>query len=398
MRVLIVNSMFANALYRRCADELGRIPDVDLTMLTVDGWRMNGRPMPFEELVVGSPYRTVVGNAGWKGYENRGFYTSGVARAFRLSKPDVFFLMEEPFSVFAAELLAAKSLFAPKAPVVFFTWNNLSLTTFDYRPSFFYRSVSRLTLPRMHYALTANNAGIEVLRDFGFNKPIKTVGYGVDTVAYSSPRAEQVAAIRSSLGIAVSDIVVGYVGRLLHMKGIDLLIDAVSHLVEQGMPNLKLLLIGSGEAEQMLLAQAQQRGISQIIRHVPTVKHGEVPDYMHALNILVLPSRRVGMWAEQFGRVLVEAMAAGKIVIGSSSGAIPEVIGDAGFVFEENNSADLTRVLAHAVQLLDEDRITLAGRARHRARNDYSWQRFANDAFEAIDYCHKTYNLRSPRP
>src|SRR5579872_6470857 len=122
MRTLIVNSMFASASYRRCADELGALPNLTLSVLTVKEWRMNALPMPFEPLSVLAPYATVVGNAAWRGYENRGFYTSGLLRAFRISRPEVLFLMEEPFSIFAAEILLAKSIIAPRIPVVFFTW------------------------------------------------------------------------------------------------------------------------------------------------------------------------------------------------------------------------------------------------------------------------------------
>ncbi|MDP4200326.1 MAG: glycosyltransferase [Bacteroidota bacterium] len=393
MRVLIINSMFANRLYRRAADELGALPETELTMLTVDAWRMNGRPMPFEELQAGSPYAAVIGNAGWRGYENRGFYRSGIIRAFRQSNPEVIFLMEEPFSVFAAEVLLIRSLLAPTVPVVFFTWNNLSLTTFDYRPSSFYRNVARWTLPRMDFGLTANTAGIQVLRDSGFRKPVRTIGYGVDSVAYSAPRPGRAREVRVALGIADSDLVIGYVGRLIEMKGVDLLIEAFANL-KQEIPDraMKLLLVGSGEAEQAILRLVAVRGIAADFRHVPSVAHGEVPDYMHALDILVLPSRRKAMWAEQFGRVLVEAMAAGKIVIGSSSGAIPEVIDDAGFVFQENNAEDLAAKIRIAIDLKPEKREQLANRARERATVHYSWHRFALDARDAIEEVFVTHS------
>ena len=117
----------------------------------------------------------------------------------------------------------------------------------------------------------------------------------------------------------------------------------------------------------------------------------DVPHFMHTLDILVLPSRRVGMWAEQFGRVLVEAMAAGKIVIGSSSGAIPEVIGNAGFVFQENNSADLAAQLQRVLELPEDEKKKTVEAARVRGTRDYSWQRFAGDAYEAIEYCYRNY-------
>jgi glycosyltransferase involved in cell wall biosynthesis len=384
MRVLIVNSMFANRLYRRAADELGALPDIDLTMLTVDAWVMNGRPMPFDELQVGSPYSTVIGKAGWRGKENRGFYRSGLARAFRVAKPDVIFLMEEPFSIFALQVLTARAIFAPQAPVVFFTWNNLSLDKFDYRPGFFYRTVSRWALPKMQSSLTANDDGHKVLRDVGFRGPIKTVGYGVDSEAYSSSRADRASELRNKLNIPDNATVIGYVGRMLEQKGVDLLVDAFAKLAQVPTKDVILLLVGSGDAERDIMQQVRDRGITDKVRHVPSVGHEEVPDYMHALDILVLPSRRRKMWAEQFGRVLVEAMAAGKMVIGSSSGAIPEVIGSAGFVFEENNAESLLARLREAISLPEYDREKLAANARDRALNHYSWRRFAEDARNAM--------------
>jgi glycosyltransferase involved in cell wall biosynthesis len=114
---------------------------------------------------------------------------------------------------------------------------------------------------------------------------------------------------------------------------------------------------------------------------------------MHALDILVLPSRRKAMWAEQFGRVLVEAMAAGKIIIGSSSGAIPEVIGNAGYVFRENDSNDLAVKIESVLRISETDRSQLLERANARA-GYYSWSRFATDAFEAISYCHERFPTR----
>jgi glycosyltransferase involved in cell wall biosynthesis len=194
--------------------------------------------------------------------------------------------------------------------------------------------------------------------------------------------------IRNALNIAPEDIVIAYVGRMLEMKGIDLLIEAFAWL-KSNHPQLKtkLLLIGSGEMEQSLLQMGRERGIASEIRHVPSIPHQDVPDYMHALDILVLPSRRKAMWAEQFGRVLVEAMAAGKTVIGSSSGAIPEVIGDGGFVFQENDSTALTATLLQALTLPANERILLRTRALARAEH-FSWQRFAQDAFEAISFCY----------
>lgn len=383
MRVLIINSMFVSAVYRRCAEELGKLPGVELTMLTTDYWYMNGRVMPLDPIPAEAPYHTVIGRGAWRGKENRGFYVSGLAKAFKVSRPDVIYLMEEPFSVFTLEILQLRALYAPDVPVVYFTWNNLSLEKFDYRPGFFYRNAAKYALPKMQYALTANTDGIGVLRGSGVTYPVRSIGYGVDTERYTVENTASVTALRQLHHISSDDRVIGYVGRMIHMKGIDLLIKAFASLRSRE-KNVKLLLVGSGDWQETLLEQARVAGIWEDVRHVPTVPHAEVPNYMHLLDILVLPSRRVGMWAEQFGRVMVEAMAAGKIVIGSTSGAIPEVIGDAGFTFEENDAADLERVIEHTLHLREEERKDLLSKAWYRSNIHYSWKRFAEDSYSAL--------------
>ena len=73
---------------------------------------------------------------------------------------------------------------------------------------------------------------------------------------------------------------------------------------------------------------------------------------MQSLDILVLPSLTTRTWKEQFGRVLVEGMAAGCVIIGSDSGAIPEVIGDAGIIVPEGNP----EALADAIVRVRDDR------------------------------------------
>lgn len=375
--------MFANRLYRRCADELGALPGVDLTILTVDKWIMNDREMPMEAVSPDAPYHTVIGRTKWTGKENRGFYTSGVLEAFRVAKPDVIFLMEEPFSIFSLQLLQANRLTGTNAPIVFFTWNNLSLERYDYRPSIFYRNVAKWTLPRMQAALTANSAGIDVLREFGFEAPIALAGYGVDTEKYRKVDPKELDLLRSKLGITADDFVIGYMGRMLHMKGLDLLLTAFEQQ-QHANTNLKLLLVGSGPEEGAILKSARERGLTDCLIHVPSVPHSDVPLHLHLMDTLVLPSRRVGMWAEQFGRVLVEAMAAGKVVIGSSSGAIPEVIGNAGFVFQENDAQSLSDQLARVISLDDKSRSAITSNGKERAANTYSWKRFAKTAHASL--------------
>ena len=77
-----------------------------------------------------------------------------------------------------------------------------------------------------------------------------------------------------------------------------------------------------------------------------------MPEVLQGLDAVVLPSLTTPRWKEQFGRILIEAMACGVPVVGSDSGEIPEVIGDAGLIVPEGNAS----VLARALQCLYDDR------------------------------------------
>jgi len=94
-----------------------------------------------------------------------------------------------------------------------------------------------------------------------------------------------------------------------------------------------------------------------------------------------LPSLTTPGWVEFFGRVLVEAMACGVPVIGSDSGEIPNVIGEAGLIFHEDDADDLKDkllLLVHDESLQSE----LAALGKKRAIEKYSWEQIAADTYE----------------
>jgi len=197
------------------------------------------------------------------------------------------------------------------------------------------------------------------------------IPYGIDSsfaATASIPKAEA----RAMLHLP-DDFLVGYVGRLLSMKGIDVLMSAFSRF-NQGL----LLIVGTGEEERNLRSLIASLGIGDRVRLVGSVPHEQVPLYMRALDVLVLPSRTTPLWQEQLGRVLLEAMATETVVVGSSSGAIPEVIGDAGLVFQEDNVEQLSEMLTRLQEqssLMDEMRV----RGVRRVLDRFTWKRFAQD-------------------
>ena len=110
---------------------------------------------------------------------------------------------------------------------------------------------------------------------------------------------------------------------------------AVSHETK---PQIKIVFAGEGAAREELQTRAQQMGLADRVLFLPPRPQRELPAVMNAIDVLVLPSRTTPSWKEQFGRVLIEAHACGVPTIGSSSGAIPDVIENAGLVFPEGDA------------------------------------------------------------
>jgi glycosyltransferase involved in cell wall biosynthesis len=96
-----------------------------------------------------------------------------------------------------------------------------------------------------------------------------------------------------------------------------------------------------------------------------------MPGFYRGLDLFVLPSRTTASWKEQFGRVLVEAMACGVPVIGSTSGEIPHVMGDSGLLFAED---DLAALVGHLQRLMANhtERMALGKAGRQRALTHFS--------------------------
>ncbi len=103
-----------------------------------------------------------------------------------------------------------------------------------------------------------------------------------------------------------------------------------------------------------------------------------MPSQYHQIDVLAVPSLTRPNWKEQFGRVLIEAMASGVPVIGSDSGAIPDVIDDAGLITPEGDIA----ALAEAICKLQQDQSlhkSLAERGRARIIEHFTHAQVAAD-------------------
>jgi glycosyltransferase involved in cell wall biosynthesis len=110
--------------------------------------------------------------------------------------------------------------------------------------------------------------------------------------------------------------------------------------------NWRLAIVGDGPERAQLGALANALGIGEQVDFLGQRASTQMPDVYPTFDALVLPSLTRPNWKEQFGRVLIEAMACGVPVIGSDCGEIPNVIGDAGLIFPEGDISALRDSIA----------------------------------------------------
>ncbi|WP_353932497.1 glycosyltransferase family 4 protein [Okeanomitos corallinicola TIOX110] len=186
----------------------------------------------------------------------------------------------------------------------------------------------------------------------GYSLPMQIIPPGVD-IQHFYPSVEAKKQIRHFLDWEEAGTpVIGYLGRFVPEKGLNLLISVLDKLETPW----RALFVGSGVMESSLQNWAKR--YPEQVRICTDVKHSEVPQYLNAMDILVAPSQTVSNWREQFGRMLIEAFACGIPVIGSDSGEIPYVIENAGIVVAENDEnawieaiSDLLNSPSHRQQL-----------------------------------------------
>jgi glycosyltransferase involved in cell wall biosynthesis len=160
--------------------------------------------------------------------------------------------------------------------------------------------------------------------------------------------------------------VIGFAGRLVPEKGLDVLIDAAA-----GIEGAAVRLVGNGPLRDELQRQAAERGVKLEID--TGVTHEQMASAYAGFDVLVLPSRTTPTWAEQFGRVLVEALWCGIPVVGSDSGEIPWVINTTGggLVFAEGDPGALRDAL-NRLRGSPVLRKQLGDRGREEVRRQFS--------------------------
>lgn len=264
--------------------------DGPLSPRALDGFE--DRLLPTRILLPGRPQRHV--------------YLCRPSRLISTLAPEVIFLEQEPFSIPALQWGRA----AARAGITFGVQADENLD----RPfPFLARAIRRWTLRHAGFVAARSPTAAGLVRSWGAVGRVAIVPHAVPSWDSSSPTAEANG----------RPFTVGFAGRLVQEKGVWELLEAARRLTQP----VRLLMVGDGP----LRTQLSSSGDSKVAVDVRTgIGHESMPGLYAEMDVLVLPSRTTLRWAEQFGRVLIEALSCGVPVVGSSSGEIPWVIGSTG--------------------------------------------------------------------
>ena len=366
MKVLLISHSLVTRSNHRLPEELARFPDVNLHVFAPEWWNEESRTVR-QEKTSDPHYRIHLGKTAYfrQPMPNLFLFRTGLARTLRELQPDILDVHEEPFSLVMGQILLLRRAFAPQAKLMFYSWQNIVKR---YPPPF--SIIEQWAFREARYATVPVSAVGDVLRHKGFRGPLAINPPGVDEQVFK-PMPELQTETRAVLGIAPDVPLLGYLGRLTPEKGIGDIVAALPTLPA----TTRLLVIGGGD-RTAVEAQATTLGVADRLVFTGAVNRLETPRYLNALDMLIVPSRTTPRWKEQFGRVIAEAALCGVPVIGSSSGAIPEVVGTTGLVFPEGNVHALKNAARLLIAQSDAAR-QLGDRARQRALEQFTWAKVA---------------------
>lgn len=363
MRVLMVSKACLVGTYQRKLEEIARFPDVELMVVVPSSWQEESRTVHLERAHT-EGYELVVDPMAFNGSFHFHFYPQ-LGRRLRAFRPDLVHIDEEPYNL--ATLHALWLAKRAGAHALWFTWQNLKR---DYPLPF--QLIEAYTLNRTDYAIAGSEGAAQVWREKGYTGRMAVIPqFGVDPDLFAPSEVGRLGRL-SARRDAARGFTIAYVGRLVPEKGVDVLLEALAEL-----PGVwRLRVVGQGPEEERLKAQVRLLGLSHRVSFEGWLPSVRMPAFYRELDALVLPSRSRPNWVEQFGRVLIEAMACAVPVIGSDCGEIPHVIGNAGLVFPEGDPAALRATLTRLTRDVDlwSD---LARRGRERVLKHFTQERIA---------------------
>jgi len=283
---------------------------------------------------------------------------------------DVCHVMDQYFC-YCFEAVAARQRWGTR--IVVTQWENIPHLN---EGKFFSRQTKRMMRENADLFIAMSEGARRTVREEGVEEGRIIRAFGaVDTGHFKPGHPEN--SLRTRWGISRGDRLVLSVGRVAADKGFFTLLEAARRLRERR-PGIRWLLVGKDECGAE--AEVVRAGLAGTVILTGPVPYEDMPRYYRLASLFVLPSRDRRGWQEQFGYVLAEAMACGVPVIGSDSGAIPEVVGDPRRIFPQGDAMALAHLVGRMMTLPPGP---LKSAARRRALSCFSAQALSSSLSRA---------------
>lgn len=238
------------------------------------------------------------------------------------------------------------------------------------------KQIKKYTMQMTDVFVVHSQRSYEMLLQEGVSKSkVRYIGLGIDSARFhpSGHRNKEIL----------------FVGRLAVEKNPLVLLQAFIRFHATN-PEYRLRFVGSGPLKKDLETLTHTAGLDKVVLF-ETATYDNIAKYYQNAEIFVLPSTTTATWEEQYGMVLLEAMASGIPIITTDSGAIPEVVGNAGIVLPQNNPD----ALANSLNRLSGNktlRSKLGTIGRERVLKHYDSRQFAG---KILDLYEETYRRHS---
>ena len=378
MKVLIISHPCVTPINQQFYAQVEQQTGWELTIVTPSNWK--------------NEYSKRLSPKRWCGYRGQllsipvwkpgniplHIYRSTFISLLRQLDPNVIYVNHEPYGAATAQVYLANRL-SIKKPIGFFTWQNL----FKHYP-FPFQQMQQFVLKDSSFAFPGSCSAEEVLRQKGYQGSSVILPAGVDLDVYF-PRLEA-RDLKGKLRCTHNEVLIGYVGRIVEEKGLKTLLYSLREI--QDLP-WRLIVVGSGSYEAEFDQITKSFQLTHRVNRLGYIPHADSPLYLSAFDLLILPSETRPNWKEQFGRVIIEAMACGTPVIGSDSGEIPHLIQatGGGVTFSEGQPKALAEQLKRLL-LNASVRSQLAEQGKKTVLREYNnaslAQRFAQTIEKAV--------------
>jgi glycosyltransferase involved in cell wall biosynthesis len=392
LNLVIISHAYVYSAYRAKIEALSEYHDLNITLITPEFGLEGGGQKVYAEQYEGEQYRHIILSGYFTGKLNF-FVFKNLKSTLQSLNPDIILLEEEYWTQIAAQVTYITKKFFPNTKLVLLSCENMChiwekeaatpyqkfrYTSFHFIEKYVISKLDGLIFQLPGVWQDFENR-IDGLGFKGKRGTLPQLGVDYNRFAHNSP---QLQSIRVDLGLDDNTFVYGYIGRIIPEKGIEDMIHAFENWDKN---NTKLIIIGNGDTEYVnqIKQLVQTLKLEAIVIFKNAIPFEDIPTYFQLFNISLLLSHTTPIWKEQFGRVLVESMAAGTPVIGSDSGAIPLVIGDTGYIVAEQNIKAIRQALTESYKDTNTYN-TLSKLAQKRAKTEFSYEAIAQKTYSFI--------------